>query len=149
MRLGWPGLNVPSEAHDVAGFLNRSLTSRSVVVAPPEINVWIPTFHQHAYPLVVRKYLSTWRFVLSREDVQLRRQMIQAAARANFSRPDSRQEFLDGLEQFDVKGICLRRRRKSIEGRLDFLRPAGFRRMMSSARYEIWILHEPDPRHEG
>lgn len=48
------GLKVPHPDYEVASRLNQIAGSESFVLAPENISTWIPTFRQHAYPLVAR-----------------------------------------------------------------------------------------------
>ena len=54
VRLGWPSLKVEPVAYAWAAELTASVPPGSVVAAPGDVGVWLPTFHQRAFPLVVR-----------------------------------------------------------------------------------------------
>ena len=137
-RLGVPTLKVPPEPYRAAALLNRSVAGGSMVAAPPEVNVWLPTFHDHAHALAVRHYLRPRPPVLSSGDRALRRRMVRWLGRPAPSKRALR-GFLEGLDRFGVEGVCLRRKGRRIRKWRKLLRKAGFQKQDEDTNYEIWI----------
>ena len=50
VRLGWPSLKVEPVAYAWAAELSASVPSGSVVAAPSDVGVWLPTFHRACLP---------------------------------------------------------------------------------------------------
>jgi hypothetical protein len=138
VRLAWPSLKVPPAAHAWAAELTASVPPGSLVVAPGDVGVWLPTFHQRAYPLMVRDlYLAPYRVQLGDASVSLRVWMT-AIAGGELTGPDSARLFRGGLERFPVRGVCLRVT-PGVEPTRDALRAAGFRRSLQDPEHEIWV----------
>ena len=138
VRLGWPSLKVEPVAYAWAAELSASVPSGSVVAAPSEVGVWLPTFHQRAFPLLVRElYLEPYRVQLGDPALDLRRWMT-AIAGGEVSGPDAARLFRGGLERFEVKGVCLRVT-PSVEPTREVLRSLGFRRSLQQPDHEIWV----------
>ena len=59
IHVGRPRLKAPETLYRWAGALNDAVPAGATVVAPPDVGVWVTTFHDHAHPLQTRKlYLS-------------------------------------------------------------------------------------------
>jgi hypothetical protein len=138
VRLGWPSLKVDPTAHAWAAELSASVPPGSLVVAPSDVGVWVPTFHQRAFPLVVRDlYLVPYRVQLGDPSITLRRWMT-AIAGGEISGPNAARVFQDGLARFGVRGVCLRVG-PGVEPTRDVLRASGFRRSLQDPDHEIWV----------
>jgi hypothetical protein len=136
--LGRPGLKAPPVPYAWAQRLNASVAPGAHVVAPLDVGYWIPTFHAHAHPLMVRPpYLFRYRELLG-EDELLQRQLMTRYTAGWLDAPDAPLVFRDGLERFHVEGVCLRVTRESERTRL-ILREAGFRRAVADPDHEIWV----------
>ena len=138
VRLGWPSLKVPPAAFASAAALSASVPPGSVVVAPSDVGVWLPTFPERVFPLVVRDlYLLPYRAQLGDPSITLRRWMT-AIAGGEVSGDDAARLFRAGLERFQVRGACLKVT-PSVEPTREALRASGFRRTRQELEHEIWV----------
>jgi len=138
IRLDRIGLKVAATPYYWAKAVNESVPAGSFVVAPPDVSAWIPTFHHHAYPLVVRSmYLRPHRAALGAQNVRDRKVMTTYAGRGARSKMAAK-IFRAGLDRFDVKAVCLRTSPRVANPRA-ILRQAGFRQTLQGEEYEIWV----------
>ncbi len=135
LRFGLPALKVPS-TYAWAEALNRSVPPGAHVVAPREINAWVPTFHHHAYPLAVRNYLGFERRGMGEEERRARLLLTRYVAGKEI--PKAAERFRGWLERFDVDGVCLRCGKTAQEAR-GLLRESGFCPTERDGEYEIWV----------
>ncbi len=140
LRLGFPGLKVPEVEYSFAEALNRLAGPGSLVLAPEPVTAWIPTFHGHADPLVVRLYLRPkgMRNFLGSRNVNRREDMV---AFVEGRRPRASELFQEGLDLYPLRGVCLSTRRPRVARQA--LRQAGFRREVAGESYEIWLRADP------
>ncbi len=138
-----PDLKVPELEYKLASTLNESVSPGAYVVAPRNANMWIPTFHNHAYPLIVRHYLTElgqgnerWRR-LSSENILARNKMIGYAENIDRSEKTSIL-FREGLERFHIEGVCINTKGPIKDART-ILRETGFHKKAQIENYEIWI----------
>jgi hypothetical protein len=137
-RLARPGLKVPELPYKWAAALNGSVSPGARVVAPPAVNAWIPTFHHHAFPLEARaQYLKRRRSHLGDEEVEIRHWMTRYVE-GSATEDAAASRFREGLERFDVRGVCLRNSGRAGEAR-STLRAAGFQRRLQGLSYELWV----------
>ena len=138
LRVGWPGLKVPSPEYEVAAALGRSVRPRARVVAPNAVSRWVTTFHRHAYPAQVRNYL-TGRILahLGRENVKTRLAITRYVDRFVVSEMDS-EGFRAALEELEIEGVCLRRSERLAEARR-VLKEQGYDKVEAIGAYEIWV----------
>jgi hypothetical protein len=138
VRLGWPSLKVEPVAYAWAAELSASVAPGSVVAAPAEVGVWLATFQKRAFPLLVRElYLDPQRAQLGDADLALRRWMT-AIAGGEVSGPEPARIFRDGLEHFQVRGVCLRVTPGADPIR-QVLRAADFQLHVQQRDHEIWV----------
>jgi hypothetical protein len=138
LRLGVPGLKVPPIAYRWAAALNDSVPPGSQVLAPHYVSVWVPTFHEHAFPVSVRgaylreikRHVGTPRAVL--------RQVMTDYVGGTSEHEQAAAIFRRGLSELDVKGVVLRSNDRSREARA-ILREAGFQRTLNAIDHEIWV----------
>ena len=136
MRVTWPALKVPEHRYRWAAALNTHVRAGERVVAPPDVSPWVPTFHHHAYPVMVRSsYLERQARYLDHADVRTAMSLyVDGKPVGNFT-PD---RFRRGLEHFDVKAVCLRNSERAPDARA-VLEEAGFQRAVQGLTYEIWV----------
>ena len=151
--IGTPRLKVPTTDYMWAERLNQSVTPGSTVLAPPSISLWVPTFHDHAYPLAVRFALTMLadRFPISRIEVFLRMFMSDYVAQ-EVSETASKilsqgayqtiaaMVFQYGLGRFEVSAVCLAESERAERIRT-VLREARFHSTLRGEGYEIWVRH--------
>jgi hypothetical protein len=142
--LGVPGLKAGA-AHRWADGLNRTAPGRRVV-APASVSTWVPTFHDHAYPLAVREYLKPLRERVGELAFRDRHVMTQFVG-GDVSHPRAAAIFERGLDLYDVQAACLRNG-PNIEAARDILRRAGFSKRIQGTGMEIWARSQP-PREES
>jgi hypothetical protein len=146
VRIGTPALKVPPRQYRWAEKLNRIAGPGATVVAPRDINLWIPTFHRHAYPIEVRRLYTrnySRRKHLLQRDVALRDHLIRVVSHSRWAQNvDSRQralrQFAAGLQTYDVRAVCLMKNRAS-EYLHELLQSETFRLVDEDRTYEIWL----------
>jgi hypothetical protein len=132
--LGLPELKVGA-AHRWAEGLTR-IAPRQRVVAPASVSTWLPTFHDHAYPMAVRVYLKPLRERIG--DLAFRdRHVMTQFVEGDLSHPRAAAIFERGLDLYDVQAACLRSG-PNIETARDILRRAGFSKRIQGTGMEIW-----------
>jgi hypothetical protein len=141
VRLTWPTLKVPDTAYQWAAAVNESVPPGSHVAVPSDIAVWIVTFHHHAYPLLVRYYLHTWRKILS-PSALLDRVTMQRFLDAPELVEATPERFQDGLDRFEVRAVCLVNSPRADAARA-ILRQGGFRQVLNREDYELWVRRHP------
>lgn len=131
-----PGLKVPVGEHAIARAFAGRLPAGSVVVAPREIALWLPTLHGRVHPLVGRDaYLRGFRTQLGGQNIALRVLMTDFVS-GRSEQPDAARHFARGVQLFGVDAVLVAIRpetrvtRKAL-GELGFERVGG-------AEYEIW-----------
>jgi hypothetical protein len=138
IRVGRQRVKAPEGPYRWAAALNAAVPTGAVVVAPPDIGLWVTTFHDHAHPLQTRKlYLGHQRAHLGEEDVKLRMFMTQYAGGGG-EEQNAGAHFARGLETFDVKGVLLRNSGRAVEARA-ILERLGFERTLQAVDHEIWL----------
>jgi hypothetical protein len=138
IRVGRQRVKAPEGPYRWAAALNAAVPTGAVVVAPPDIGLWVTTFHDHAHPLQTRKlYLGHHRAHLGEEDVKLRMFMTQYAGGGGEDE-NAGTHFARGLEAFDVKGVLLRNSGRAVEARA-ILERLGFERTLQAVDHEIWV----------
>jgi hypothetical protein len=144
---GVPGVKAPPTSYRWAALLSDSVPPGSIVLAPPAISVWIPTFHDRAHPLQARRmYLDRQIAPLGAENVKQRKNMTLFVAGEN-PWPSPRRAFGHGLANFNVAGVCLRNSAVAPTARA-VLAGVGFRLEHHDETYEIWVRSErPEPGH--
>ncbi|MEE8474926.1 MAG: DUF6077 domain-containing protein [Myxococcota bacterium] len=143
MHIGWPRLKVPQDSYRWAAAINSSAGAGAQVLAPPEVSTWIPTFHNHAFAVMVRSaYLGFQSRHLESGEPELRQAMTHFVAGTPVS-GFSMIQFRAGLDRFDVKAVCLRNSELATETRAT-LESAGFRRTLRGVDREIWVRSAPD-----
>lgn len=129
-----PTLKVPT-AHRWAARLNQ-IAPRRPVVAPAVVSTWIPTFHDHAYPMTVRIYLNPLRDRIG-ETAFRDRNIMTRFADGHADEPDAAEIFERGLDLYEIEAVCLMRG-ATLETARKILRRAGFSPKIRDARAEIW-----------
>ncbi|TMA36242.1 MAG: hypothetical protein E6J87_01280 [Deltaproteobacteria bacterium] len=142
-RYGWsaenhvawhqPGLRVPAEAARWERHVNQR-APRQRVLASRAVSTWIPVFRDHAYPLLVRDYLSPDR---AGEIAYGDRLVMTRYATGELASDEAAAVFARGLDLYGVRLVCLRLSAQLAVQRAA-LREHGFRRSLRGARYEIW-----------
>ena len=130
-----PTLKVRWPMYKLAVELDRRVPRRSYVLAPDEVSMWIPTLHEHVYPLKVRHYLNLTRFHLGEEDFARRVALVRYVSGEG---EWDAGRFAEGLRRYGVSGVCLRASAYVEEARAA-LTQAGFARASGDDRHEIWI----------
>jgi hypothetical protein len=100
------------------------------------VNTWIPTFHDHAYPLMVRTYLRPLRDRLGAVSYRERFVMVRYA-RGEPVVEEAPAIFARGLDLYDVQVVCIRSSEHASLQR-EILRASGFRPSVQRIRYELW-----------
>lgn len=137
VQIDIPKLKVPELPYKWAKALNKCVGPDAYVLAPPEINIWIPTFHHHAYPLAVRLYLDMEIPPLGIQNVAHRKRMCDIA-KGTVDMAGNMKFFLKGIKKYKLRGICLRKNKYTRRIGLA-LKKANFYVKMRDKYYEIWL----------
>ncbi len=141
LEIGWPRLKVPEGSWRWAGLVNANAAPGAPVIAPPDVAVWVPTYHHHAYPLEVREsYLRLFREKLGAQEVKRRHRLSLVASGEKRGASDVR-FFGRALERYGIRAVLLRRGERSSELR-EVLREAGFRQGVRDLGHELWVRQE-------
>ena len=136
VRLARPGLKVPPRYHALARDFARHAPPGSVVVAPREIGVWLPTLHERLFPLVGRDaYLRRFRSQLGGQNLALRVLMTDFVS-GQSEQPDAAGHFARGLRRFGVDAVLVSVRPETAVTRR-VLHDLGFQHV-AGTEYEIW-----------
>ena len=146
LRLDFPGLKVEREAYGAAEEVVRVAIPASHVVAPPEVDVWIPTFHDRPYPLLVRTYLR-----IDKNDERAQRKLLTDLAKsARHRRREDLEAARKALDRFAVTALCFQPRHLQRDRNLrKMLRGIGFLTEGRVGPYEIWSRRTPPARAAG
>jgi hypothetical protein len=135
IRVGKPGLKVPEREYRWAALLNEVAPERSIVLAPPRVSAWVPTFHGHAYPLLARHMYMKFRG----EHLDIRSRIALTAYVGGVEHGDDfGEDFRKALDHFDVRAVCLRNAATADQAR-EALVQAGFTRQVTSPSFQIWV----------
>jgi hypothetical protein len=130
-----PGAKRPPSVARWAGRINERASGRRVL-APPAVSDWIPTWHDHAYPLLVRDYLSPSRERVGAIAYRDRHVLTRYVGGRSMG-DDTPGLFARGLDLYAVDLVCLRHSEHTPAQRA-ILGEAGFTRTVSGRNYEIW-----------
>lgn len=141
LEIGWPRLKVQESAWRWAGLVNANVAPGAPVIAPPDVAVWVPTYHHHAHPLLVRdSYLRLFREQLGTQEVERRHRLSLIASGEKQRESDVR--FLGrALERYGIRAVLLRRGVRISELR-EVLREAGFTQGVRDLGHELWVRQE-------
>ena len=138
----------------------RAVPAGSMVVAPERVARWVLVLHRHPYVVAVREgYLRQIGIDLGTEELDHRMHMAELLSRPeapgerSIFRPVSAGEkrrsrhedpvgrFREGLQAYDVRGVCIHRDARHYEPIVQTLRDAGFSLKFETHRlgYQIWI----------
>lgn len=139
-----PGLRARKVDLDTASALARLAGPQTQVLAPVRISPWIPTMHQHPYPLMVRRpYMKNLEGYLSPRDIQERVALTRIVSGDEDLGPAGLRgrdlgRLIRGIETYDLKGLCLS---SSVLG--DELRAAlgelGWESGYQNKLYGVWV----------
>jgi Family of unknown function (DUF6077) len=135
-----PTLKLPTEAARWARLVNER-APRQRVLASRAVSTWIPVFRHHAYPMIVRDYLTPDREHLGEQAYADRVSMTNYAT-GELPSADAPVVFARGLDLYGVSLVCLRLS-PQLAAQRGALREKGFRRTLRGARYEIWQRANP------
>ncbi|MCP4902318.1 MAG: hypothetical protein GY906_35575, partial [bacterium] len=137
VSLGWPRLKVEQPQFYWAQQLNQCTPPGSIVIAPPDVSVWIPVVRDHRFPLVVRNYLGSHIEILGEDDVE-RRIRMSHFLKGRKTKKRRLNKFKRGLEAYEVAGICLK-----ITPGADRIRStlaeSGFEFVQGDSDFEVWV----------
>ena len=140
VRLGWPQLKVPDVAYRWAVDVDESVPPGSHVAAASEISTWIVTLHHHAYPLLVRHYLHTWRTDVTPQEI-LDRMAMQRFLDTPELVQATPEQFRDGLDRFQVRAVVLVNGPRGRTARA-VLQHGGFTKTLVRDGYELWVRRD-------
>lgn len=138
VRIAAPGWKVPVSEFDAARAIVAASTTSTRVLAPKRVAPWLPTFHDHPTPLVVRsEYLPVLHAALGLDELSRRMQLLRLVSgtrRAPHAVAILRATILeDGLSI-----VCLARAAMRWADLRGVLIETGFQKIYSNADYEVW-----------
>jgi hypothetical protein len=137
----------------------RAVPSGSMVVAPERVGRWLLILHHHPYVVALREgYLRQIGIELGTQELDRRMDMVEQVSRVepgerSIFRPVSEGErrrsrledpvgrFREGIQVYDVRGVCIHRDARHYEGIVQTLREAGFslESEFFQLGYQVWI----------
>jgi hypothetical protein len=133
-----PGLKVPQEAYALAEIFAEAVEPGAFVVAPPVVSIWLPTFHDRVYPLVVRDiYLKPYERQLGEKELRWR-VLMSLYAQGQIEDASAHAWFREGLNHFDVRAVFLWLT-PGVERSRQILESNGFRPYRKDPEWEIWV----------
>jgi hypothetical protein len=138
VQMHWPPEpKVPTRAFELAKVMRQELPPRAYVLAPEVVSWYLPTIHNHPYPVLANsKYLSA-----PRKD-ELRRKKLVGWVSGRYKKKglwsDKRRRFIAGLNRYAVSGVVLNGRGASTPGMIAALKAAGFERSTGVRGYRFY-----------
>jgi hypothetical protein len=127
----------PTE-YEWARMLTESVAPGSFVVAPVDISIWLPTFHDRVQPMLVRPmYLDKLRSQIGIQ-VAIHRVLMTNYVSGEAKRPDAPKWFSDGLRVFDIEAVCFEVTQEAARTRA-ILQRSGYGPYQRSPEFEIWV----------
>ncbi len=146
-HLHWPGLKVDPFGFAWASRIRAAVPPGAKVLAPSQVDVWLPTLHHHPYPLEVRP---DFHWDLPEEDARLRFALTRYVG--GELRLEGAAELLrSGILRYGIAAVCFARSEWSGEIR-EALEEAGFRPAGRDRFLELWLPRRspaPGPQGEG
>lgn len=131
-------LKVPATEYPVARTVVRRTPAGAFVIAPRDVAAWIPTFHHHPHPLVVRRtFFAMLERAVDREDARLR-SWASAAVEAPRLEPEVLAAFADALVRFEVATVVLPTANPNLPRLERALTSSGFERTLGLHGYTLW-----------
>jgi hypothetical protein len=157
---GFAEIKAPSEFYVPAAALAQRVPEGSMVVAPQQVALWVPSFHHHPFVTYAREvYLHRIKAELGTEEADHRMLMSDIVSfpwsdtaprirktegferRRRQGHPAAR--FREGLRRYHVRGVCINNRAPFYRAIRDVLQAERFALKWTKSRYQIWIL-SPD-----
>jgi hypothetical protein len=140
VRIGWPGWKVPGAAFEAARVVASRGGPGAIVLAPRSVAPWIPTFHDHPYPLVVRTlYLPVLHGHLTERDLRVRIALMRLVS--GDARPPHADELLrDEIAERGIRVVCLSSKAADWEDITEVLADSGLRKIYWNTDYQVWVL---------
>jgi hypothetical protein len=131
----WPPQpKVPTAAFEIVKLLTAELPPRSIVLAPEIISWFLPTVHQHPYPLLAnKKYLRA-----SGNEKHRRQLLVHEVTRFDGNPTKWLPAFLGRMEGYDVTAIVLTNSAARTPGLIETIRAGGYKQLHAVAGYKIW-----------
>lgn len=131
-----PGLKV-DRAYSAANAIIRATRGRTSVLAPEPVAAWIPTFHQHPYPLMARSiYLLAFQSAAPGE-IQ-RRAALSLLMEGHGEWPKGAQMLAESIERDQLSAICFAAAHPHAEELKSLGLDHGFHPVFSDGQYEVW-----------
>ena len=145
--LRWPPEpRVPVVAFKLARRLSREVPKDMLVLAPEVVSWYLPTIHDHAYPVLANaKYLRA-----GSKDEGRRQKLVKWVSKYDAKFDDEKRERLrSGLERYRVGAVVLTNEAAKTKGLKDVLKDAGFKREKADAQgYQLYV-REALPQADG
>lgn len=145
VQLAAPSWKVPSAEFDAARAIALAAEPSDLVLAPTLVAPWVPTFHQHPTPLVVRReYLPVLHAKLGRDELTRRLTLMRIVS--GQSRAAAPGELLRSALRDDgvaVVGLAASARRSP--QLLAALGDSGFQKIHANTDYDIWARKPEEP----
>jgi len=138
VRIAAPGWKLPPSELETARWIVEATTTTDRVLAPKHVAPWLPTFHEHPTPLVVRReYLPVLHEALGPEELSRRMHLLGLVSGSRTS-PHAAEMLRATIVEDGLAIVCLAdaaRRRPDLR---QVLRETGFQVIRANADYEVW-----------
>lgn len=136
VRILRPTTKVPRRIKRTIGVLRRELRPRSLVVAPREVSVWLPTYRDAPLPILTREAY----FAGAKRQLELSRYLVHRVNSRAWTR--FAQRFFVALDGLGVRGVLMRRAAVS-DVRSRQLECSGFEKRAEVDVFELWVATAP------
>jgi len=131
---------VPEQALGLARLLNASVPPKSMVLAPLEVSVWVPTLEGYSYPVVCRSYYFPFlqeRYLSAAE--RAKRVRLQNAVSDVDEQGSGTEVLRRGIRDLDIAGLVLKHRGPELAPNMKrMLQDLGFRLVGELGPYQVW-----------
>ncbi len=143
VRVATPGPRIAPDEYAAAREITLLAQRRSQVLAPARVSRWIPLFHQHPYPLMIREmHLDLLHPHVGLEEVERRRTLTRLVG-GDIHTGDAERLLADAIRDYPLDVVCI--------GGAARNRPTLRRALLESplvsrsrtAEYEIWSRASP------
>lgn len=138
VRLGAPGWKIPRAELAAVRSITTGASENDVVLAPRRVAPWIPAFHRHPTPLVVRiEYLPVLYEKLGPDELARRVQLLRLVS-GERRVPRADDLLRSAISQDGISIVCLAAAARRWPDVSAVLVDSGFQKIHADADYEVW-----------
>lgn len=136
----FPGLKVTPE-YQIARAIDDLFDDRPNILAPESVSLWLPTLHQHPYPLLARFIYAYHLDYQVQEHMALMKYIMGEQRRLCCGLEGEVANFLsESLQHYQIAGVCIPQSNPWLEEIRDVLRESSYEKRQELLSHEIWVL---------